>query len=119
MQFERSGRPFVPIIQTTFDTVALAAVANILRNAVQAVVAMKVKLRTTHRNTHTVHLRRDVEQGCEVTRHLKVDMRKVKTGALEALPVTGYELGIPTKPACITYILIEDRVVTSKPMCQN
>jgi len=107
----------VPIIQTTLDTVALAVIANILRNAVQAVVAMKVQLRVARRNTHTVHLRRDVEQGREVTRHLKADMRKVKKRTLEALPVTWHELSIATKPARITYIQIEDRVVISKPMC--
>jgi hypothetical protein len=54
-----------------------------------------------------------------VTRRLKADMRKMKMRALEALPVTRHELGIATKSARITYIRVEDRVVTSKPMCQN
>jgi hypothetical protein len=117
LQFESSGQSFVPIIQTTLDTVALAVVTNILRNAVQAVVAMKVQLRVARRNTHTVHLRRDVEQGREVTGHLKADIRKVKKRTLEALPVTRHELSIGTKPARITYTRIEDRVVISKPMC--
>jgi hypothetical protein len=34
-----------------------------LRYAVQAVVAMKVRLRVARRYTHTVHLRRGAEQG--------------------------------------------------------
>jgi hypothetical protein len=32
-----------------------------LRDAVQAVVAMKVRLRVARRYTHTVHIRRDAE----------------------------------------------------------
>jgi hypothetical protein len=50
----------VPIISTTFDTVALVAVTTI---SVTAVVAIKVRLRVACRYTHTVHLRRDTEQG--------------------------------------------------------
>jgi hypothetical protein len=85
-----------------------------LCDAVQAVVAMKVQLRVAHRYTHTVHLRRDADRmGHEVTRRLRVDMRRVKMRALEALqvtvgckgivtlPNTAHELGITTKPARI------------------
>jgi hypothetical protein len=52
----------VPIIPTTFNTVALVR-RHHLRDAVQAVVAIKVRLRVARRYTHTVHLRRDAEQG--------------------------------------------------------
>jgi hypothetical protein len=60
-----------------------------LRDAVQAVVTMKVRLRVAHRYTHTVHLHREAERlGREVTRRLRADRRRVKTRALEALPVS-------------------------------
>ena len=51
----------MPIIPTTFDTVVLAAIITIW-GAVQAEVAMKVRLRVGHRYTHTVPLCRDAEQ---------------------------------------------------------
>jgi hypothetical protein len=50
---------------------------------------MKVRLRSARRYIYTVHLRRDAEQGgTEVTRHLRADMRRVKTRTLKALPVS-------------------------------
>jgi hypothetical protein len=50
----------VPIIPTTFDTVALVAVTTI---SVTAVVAIKLRLRVARKYTHTVYLRRDAEEG--------------------------------------------------------
>jgi hypothetical protein len=55
-----------------------------LRDAAQVVVAM-VRSRVARRYTHTVNLRRDAEQGREVTRRLRADIRRVKTRALGAL----------------------------------
>jgi hypothetical protein len=82
----------MPIIPTTFDTIVLtdAAISGILRAAVQAVVAMKVRFRVPRRYAHTEHLCRDAEQGRagrEVIRRLmlRADMRRVKMCALETM----------------------------------
>ena len=58
-------------------------------DAVQAVVAMKVRLRVARRCSHSVHPRRDAEQaGRDVTRFLWADMRRLRTCVLEALLVS-------------------------------
>jgi hypothetical protein len=70
---------------------------------------MTVRLRATHRYTHTVHLRRDVEQvgtlgDQELEGGYKNGENACATGA--AGVTAGYQ-DIATKPAC--------RVITSKP----
>jgi hypothetical protein len=49
----------VPIILTTFDTIAIT---HHLRGVVQAALVLKVRLRVTRRYTHLVRLGRDAEQ---------------------------------------------------------
>jgi hypothetical protein len=69
--------------KSQFESVALVAVPTISRDAIQAVVAIKVRLKVAPEYTHTVHLRRDAEP-CG----MRADIRRMKTRALETLPVS-------------------------------
>jgi hypothetical protein len=79
------------------------------------------------RYTHAVHLRRDALRGgtCgeggyeyEEGEGACAEALLVTVGCqgIVTLPDTAHELGITRKPAHITYICMDDRVITSKPV---
>jgi hypothetical protein len=52
-------------------------------------------LRVAFKYTHTMHLHRDTELGRGVTWCVKADMKRVKTRALETLPVSSSVVKVP------------------------